>query len=190
MARGCKQMSIGFFGYGFSRACALGLVAGTLHGCISPDVAMSRKAHDRPHVTMRDPETGQVLQVLTKVELQNRLFDLCDLWATLIKNLYDPLIDEATDTEIRSSLTEQKLRSIDQCPRQRRPLLFASGKLVRFAPGNFGEPEALEHFLDSSVTFQSLLQPFGRKGKILAECHVRKQGVVLKDVSAPALLRR
>lgn len=75
-------------------------------------MAMSHKAHERPHITMRDPETGQVLQVLTKVQLQNRLFDVCDLWASLIKNLYDPMIDEENDSEIRSSLIEQKLRSI------------------------------------------------------------------------------
>lgn len=60
---------------------------------------------------MRDPETGEVVQVLTKMQLQTRLFDLCDLWASLMKSLFDPLIDDATDLEIRSSLVEQKLRS-------------------------------------------------------------------------------
>lgn len=94
------------------RIAAMLAAIGVTQGCLSPDVAMSHKVHERPHITMRDPDTGQVLQVLTKVQLQNRLFDLCDLWASVIKNLYDPMIDEETDTEIRSSLIEQKLRSI------------------------------------------------------------------------------
>lgn len=97
---------------GLLRASAAIAALAAVPGCLSPDVAMSHKAHERPHITMRDPETGQVLQVLTKVQLQNRLFDLCDLWASLIKNLYDPMIDDVTDPEIRSSLIEQKLRSI------------------------------------------------------------------------------
>jgi len=94
------------------RACGVLCVAGSLYGCISPDVAMSHSVHTRPHVTMRDPETGEVLQVLTKMQLQTRLFDLCDLWGSQMKSLFDPLIDEATDPDVRSSLVEQKLRSI------------------------------------------------------------------------------
>lgn len=61
---------------------------------------------------MRDPETGEVVQELTKLQLQNRLFDLCDLWASSMRSIFEPLIDEATDPDVRSSLIEQKLRSI------------------------------------------------------------------------------
>lgn len=93
------------------RAAVCALLGLTLDGCISPDVAISHRAAQHARVTMRDPETGEVLQTLTKSQLQNRLFDLCDLWASLMKSLFDPMIDEATNTEIRSSIIEQKLRS-------------------------------------------------------------------------------
>jgi len=86
-------------------------VVSSLCGCISPDMAVSHSSHPRPQITMRDPDTGEVVQELTKMQLQNRLFDLCDLWASMMKSLFDPLIDEATDPDVRSSLTEQKLRS-------------------------------------------------------------------------------
>ncbi|MGH7241976.1 MAG: hypothetical protein ACREJD_00985 [Phycisphaerales bacterium] len=88
------------------------LLCTVLSGCLSPDMAMSHQSHQRPHVTMRNPETGEVVQELTKLQLQTRLFDLCDLWASLIRSTFDPLIDDATDHDIRSSLVEQKLRCI------------------------------------------------------------------------------
>jgi len=109
--RGCKEISIERVRRWSLHAFALIATSASLYGCISPDVAMSHKPQPRPHVILRDPKTGEVVQELTKVQLQNRLFDLCDLWASQMKSLFDPLIDEATDTEIRSSLTEQKLRS-------------------------------------------------------------------------------
>lgn len=83
-----------------------------LAGCLSPDVAMSHRGAQKPHVTIRDPQTGEVVAELTKVQLQNRLFDLCDLWASMIKGQFDPLVDETTDPDVRSSLIEQKMRAI------------------------------------------------------------------------------
>lgn len=61
---------------------------------------------------LRDPGTGEVAQEITKLQLQTKLFDSCDMWASSMRSIFEPLIEEAPDQSVRSALVEQKLRSI------------------------------------------------------------------------------
>lgn len=81
-------------------------------GCISPAGIMMAPGHDaRATKKIRGPGADGTEDV-TVFEMQVRLFDLADLWASLIKSLLDPVAAEAKTHDVRSAAIELKLRAI------------------------------------------------------------------------------
>jgi len=90
---------------------------------------------------------------------------------------------------LRGLVEQQQLWRPDQSACDGAALLLPSGKLVRAAARGVAEAKSLNHFIHAAMPFQSR-PAFGGEHEVLAEGHVRKQRVVLKDVTAIAGLRR
>ena len=60
---------------------------------------------------------------------------------------------------------------------------------MRTPARRFGQAEFLEHIVDSPVPFEARL-PLGCKRQVFTQCHVWKQSVVLKHITAVAFLGR
>src|SRR5262249_34567636 len=84
---------------------------------------------------------------------------------------------------------QKQLRLSDQRTRDRTALFLASGNFVRTAARGVLKMEAVDHFVHAAMTLQPGLA-LGGEREIFAQRHVRKQGVILKHVSAVAVLRR
>ena len=84
---------------------------------------------------------------------------------------------------------QQQLRLADQRARDAAALALAAGNLVRTPSGCVFQAEFLQHVVDAPVPLQAR-PPFRGEGQILTQRHVRKQGVVLKHITAIAFLRR
>ena len=86
---------------------------------------------------------------------------------------------------------EQDTRGVRDRARECYPLLLPAADLDRIALSDRGQPDEVEQFFYTSVDISACVAPFlEAETDILADRHVRKQGIVLKDHSDAALLRR
>lgn len=91
------------------RVCAIAGIAAALAGCMmSPGMMMSSPG--QPSTRVRGPGADGTEDV-TLLELQMRMFDLADLWASLVKSVGDPILAETTDPKIRGAVVQMKLRA-------------------------------------------------------------------------------
>ena len=86
---------------------------------------------------------------------------------------------------------QQHLGPVDDRPRQRHPLALATGELARPAPGVVGQPHHLQRLVAASGPLGPVHpghpQPVG---DVVADGHVREQGVVLEDGVDRTVIRR
>src|ERR1041385_3560808 len=75
----------------------------------------------------------------------------------------------------------------DQGTGNRASLFLTARNFVRKTSGELGNTEPIKHLIDAPVTLEAG-QTLGCEGKILAQGHVRKKCVILKDVTAAAVL--
>ena len=93
------------------RGCALAGALGSLVGCLAPPGLMGPGIGNvKPGMKVRGPGADGTEDV-TVLELQMRLFDLADLWASLVKSVCDPVVADAKSQSTRSAVIQMKLRA-------------------------------------------------------------------------------
>ena len=90
---------------------------------------------------------------------------------------------------LRGLVEQQQFGCADQRAGDRAALALAAGYFVRTPSRGIHQPELFEHLVHAAMAFQAR-PALGCELQVLAQRHVREQGVVLKHVSAVAGLWR
>ena len=105
------------------------------------------------------------------------------------------LIEGLTKAGIQAAggfVEQQEARFVNERTRQSSALFLTAGELRRLAISECAEFEGVQQIIDATPAMEDAAAAacVSGKTKIGAHGHVREEGVVLKDIAAPALLRR